>query len=432
MGPRAHEFLGGARKLELVTKVGRVAGDQDADGLPKKRSKKTAAGEQSRLPPSTNVSSPILNVRKRNGGRAYLQVEDDEDSDAAPAGPIHANGYAKDGFVVSSEADDDDYFEPMRPSTKGRQRTLDEMRRPAQGSRGGEVEVDEIHQDFVEQFVQEAKLAEERIRNINSLRKVLFTEQQLRVMAMRWTTSLSKMCLISGISQDNVKKYGGQLLPVLLKYHNFYRNAMGTGTDGACGHDDVVDLVSDGDDDGDDHGGHGHQRRRQLAAAAQARRSTKGKKPAQESFFSDEAEEDNNDDDEDSFEQSKYFSGGQGGAETAAEREGREWNERFEQAGEAAGARTKSRARNGAGSGAGAGGKSAGGWKGGKKSYARRSSGGGVAKRKTFSKKAAGATAGRSGGGASAARAGGSSGGGSATARAKASASGGNFGLMPL
>ncbi|KAL8304280.1 hypothetical protein RB597_004482 [Gaeumannomyces tritici] len=416
IGPRAHEFLSGARKLELVTKVGRGAGDQDADGLPKKRTKKSATGEQSRLPPSTNVSSPVLNSRKKNGGRAQLQVEDDEESDAAPAGSIHANGYAKDGFVISSEADDDDeYFEPMRAPTKGRQRTLDEMRGPVQGSRGGEAEIDEIHGDFVEQFVQDAKLAEERIRNTNSLRKALFTEQQLRIMATTWTTTLSKMYQISGISQENVKKYGGHLLPILLKYYNLYRNAMGT--NGAGADDDVVDLVSDGDEDRHGHGGPGCHQRKQPAAAAQARRSTaKGKKPAQENFFSDEAEED--DDQEDSFEQSRYFGsggGGQGGAETAAEREAREWNERFDQAGEAAGARPKSRSRNGAGSGTG--GRSSGGWKGGKKSYARRSSGGGVAKRKTFGKKAAAAS---------------KSGAAGSSARAKASGSGGGFGLMPL
>ncbi|KAL8370911.1 hypothetical protein RB595_000988 [Gaeumannomyces hyphopodioides] len=405
IGPRAQEFLRGVRKLELVTKVGRGAGDQDADGLPKKRTKKSAAGEQSRLPPSTNVSSPILNSRKKNGGRAHLQVEDDEEMDATPAGPIHANGYAKDGFVVSSEVDDDDdYFEPMRAPTKGRQRTLDEMRGPVQGS---EVEIDEIHGDCVEQFVQEAKLAEEKIRNINSLRKVLFTEQQLRIMATKWTTTLSKMYLINGISQDNVKKYGGHLLPILLEHYNFYRNAMGT--NGAGANNDVVDLVSDGDEDRDDYGGPGHHQRKQPpAAAAQARRPTKGKKPAQENFFSDEAEED--DDQEDGLEHSRYFGGGgRDGAEAAAEHEAREWNERFDRAGEAAGARPKSsqsRSRN-----------SSGGWKGGKKSYARRSSGGGVAKRKTFGKKA-GATS-KSGGGASA-------------ARAKASGSGGSFGLMPL
>ncbi|TLS26794.1 hypothetical protein PpBr36_05190 [Pyricularia pennisetigena] len=416
-GPRANAFIDGHQRLELVTRTNRNGVMDNAK--PPKRAKKTASLGASNLPPSTNVSSPVMNTSRKSKGRSLVLNQDDEESDddAAGAAPRHRNGYARDNFVVSDDDDDDeDYFEKsMRTVPRSRQRTLEELSGPIRSNGGGEgaiSQLNDVHQDLLMQFVEDAKRIEERVRNNNGLRKLLFTEQHLRSMAMDWTTSLEKMRRVSGINKENVARYGNELLPTLKKYYEFYRNSMGGGGGGDM---DVVDLVSDDDN-----------------LDVQPRRVQKGKATAEENFFtSDEESSGENEDEEESTEtSSKYFNPSR---ETEAERQGREWREKYNAVPVTYNESSSSKTR----SGAGRGGRSN--WRGNggrKTSYgSRRTSGGGgggggVSKRR--------ATAGSGGGGKKgnvATRVGSSrsgSGNGGFASRARTTASGTGIGLMPL
>ncbi|TLD20516.1 hypothetical protein PspLS_08352 [Pyricularia sp. CBS 133598] len=415
-GLRANAFIDGHQRLELVTRTTRNGATDNAN--PTKRAKKTANLEASNLPPSTNVSSPVMNTSRKSKGRSLVLDQDDEESegDEAGAAPRHRNGYAKDNFVVSDDDDDDNYFEKsMRTVPKSRQRTLEELSGPIRSNGGGEgaiSQLDDVHQDLLIQFVEDAKRIEERVRNNNGLRKLLFTEQHLRSMAIEWTTSLDKMRRVSGINKDNVTRYGNELLPTLKKYYEFYRNSMGVRGGGNM--DDVVDLVSDDDN-----------------LDVQPRRVQKGKATAEENFFtSDEESSAEDEDDEESTEaSSKYFNTGR---ETEAERQGREWREKYNAVPVTYNESSSSKAK----SGAGRGGRSN--WRGNggrKTSYGSRrmsggGGGGGVSKRKAATGSGGG---GRKGNGAT--RGGSSrsgSGSGVFTSRARTTASGAGIGLMPL
>ncbi|TLD13676.1 uncharacterized protein PgNI_03184 [Pyricularia grisea] len=415
-GLRANAFLDGHQRLELVTRTTRNGTLDTAN--PTKRTKKTANLEASNLPPSTNVSSPVMNTSRKSKSKPLVLDQDDEESDEDKAGaaPRHRNGYAKDNFVVSDDDDDDDdYFEKsMRTVPKSRQRTLEELSGPIRSNGGGEgaiSQLDDVHQDLLMQFVEDAKRIEERVRNNNGLRKLLFTEQHLRSMAVEWTTSLDKMRRISGINKENVTRYGNELLPTLMKYYEFYRNSMGVGGGGNM---DVVDLVSDDDN-----------------LDIQPRRVQKGKATAEENFFTSDEESSGEDKDEEESIQasSKYFNSSR---ETEAERQGREWREKYNAVPVTHNESSSSKAK----SGAGRGGRSN--WRGNggrKTSYgSRRTSGGGgggggVSKRKA----ATGGSGGRKGNGAtrgSTSRSG--SGSGVFASRARTTASGAGIGLMPL
>ncbi|KAL5868299.1 ATP-dependent DNA helicase sgs1 [Pyricularia oryzae] len=416
-GIRANAFIDGHQRLELVTRTARNGATDNAN--PPKGAKKTANREASNLPPSTNVSSPVMNTSRKSKGRSLVLDQDDEksDEDEAGAAPRHRNGYAKDNFVVSDDEDDNSYFEKsMRIVPKSRQRTLEELSGPIRSNGGGEgaiSQLDDVHQDLLIQFVEDAKRIEERVRNNNGLRKLLFTEQHLRYMAIEWTTSLEKMRRVPGINNDNVMRYGNELLPTLKKYYEFYRNSMGVGGGGGGNMDDVVDLVSDDDN-----------------LDIRPRRVQKGKATAEENFFTSDEESSGEDQDEEESTEasSKYFSPSR---ETEAERQGREWREKYNAVPVTYSESSSSKAK----SGAGRGGRSN--WKGNggrKTSYgSRRTSGGGgggVSKRRAATGSGGGGRKGNSATRGGSNRSG--SGSGAFTSRARTPASGAGIGLMPL
>ena len=348
---------------------------------------------------------------KRRNAALILDEEDVED-ESEPHGPLHANGYARDKFVVSDDDDSDDGFEPMRPPPKRRQRTLDELGAPiARDARLDEASVDPVHADIILAFVQEAKRLEEQLRNKMGLRRAIFTERHFREMAIGWTSSLDKMRRIPDINADHVDKFGLKFIPLIDMFHSRYREMMGSAESDAAAATappahDIVDLISSDDDDNN---------------------------------YNDNDDDDNDDDDnndgdnpfveqdtDDPTEQSKYFSGP--GPSAARSREVQEWHARLNSLNQAQPASSSSRGR----SGSGAGGKSTS-WKGGgKRSFPRRSgsggasshrgrsASGGVAKRKApTSRKTGTASGARSKGGRNASR---GPGGGGAS----------GIGLMPM
>ncbi|OTB15562.1 hypothetical protein K445DRAFT_317820 [Daldinia sp. EC12] len=254
IGPGARAFLNNQRQLFLTT---RVKGKGSQGGVSKRQTRisepATAATKRATTShiPSTNVSSPVLGKdRKQKGKAAMVSEEEDSDDDYSR----FSNGYAKDGFVVPDDSDDD--FEAM-PPPRSRARSQRTTLGPpiSNDARMDNAELSGLHDDIIHSFLKEAKDLEEKIRNSKNLRLPIFTEQQLREMAIRWTVSLDKMHRIPGINNDQVDRYGNKMLPLIRQYHERYKEIMSQmsprATATASGSRDVVDLVST-DDDMDD------------------------------------------------------------------------------------------------------------------------------------------------------------------------------------
>lgn len=184
-----------------------------------------------------------------------MAMLDDDESDEDYS--RFSNGYAKDGFVVPDEDDDDDDFETMPSRSRGRTQSKSLGPPISHDARMNAAEISDIHDDIVHNFLQEAKEMEEKIRNSKNLRIAIFTEQQLREMAIGWTVTLDKMRSIPGINSDKVDRYGKPFLPLIVRYHERYMDIMG-GSAQVSGSQNVVDLVSSDDEMADvdyDNGG---------------------------------------------------------------------------------------------------------------------------------------------------------------------------------
>ncbi|KAK3954893.1 putative SGS1 protein [Pseudoneurospora amorphoporcata] len=233
-----------------------------------------------RPPISTNVSSPVRATKKRNSAGKVLPTliaDYEEPSSDGPHGPLHANGYERDDFVVSDRVEPDDEeeaFEPVRPSRRGpasratrpqnRQTTIYDTLshtqqhanetmsqhlatlgppivdpRTMQNPRFGQL--DEVHQDIVDTFVREAKVFEEDFRNKKGMRKPIFTETQYREMAIRWTRTLDQMRAIPDINQDKVDLFGAKFIPLVERFYGNYRDMMGPKYDNPFVTDGVED-----------------------------------------------------------------------------------------------------------------------------------------------------------------------------------------------
>lgn len=269
--------MSGGRKLEVVVRTG---GDKGASAktTKKKPTKRKATDEHEELarPASTLVSSPVRRgAGKSRKGKAIASLfdeeaiaEDDEHDDMEHEVALHYNGYEQDDFCVPD--DEEDYFEPVHKTSikSRRQRTLEELGPPISRATGDEV-LDDVHGMIVAAFLDEAKNLEEELRNNKGYRRPLFTETQLRQMAIGWTTTVDQMRRVPGIKIENVDKFGTKFLPLVLQFYDNYCEMMGQGGDGAMAtipgtagpssarratepQNDIIDLVSDDDDEDDD------------------------------------------------------------------------------------------------------------------------------------------------------------------------------------
>ncbi|KAG7131208.1 ATP-dependent helicase SGS1 like protein [Verticillium longisporum] len=226
VGVNANKYISGRSKLMMSVKVSNKDKESSAP-KPRKRTKKDSAdggdkpmSGQSRLPPSTNVSSPATGktTRRAKGKNTVLDEESDfEERDAN----THVNGYERDEFVVSDD-DSDDGFEP-RPAARRRKVAVPLGPRISQEDRLRELE--DWQQDLIENFVRDAKVLEEKLRNQQQLRKPLFSEAILREMAINRTTTLAKMRAISGIDAERVTKFGSKFLPLIKSCEALYEQA---------------------------------------------------------------------------------------------------------------------------------------------------------------------------------------------------------------
>ncbi|KAI1142832.1 hypothetical protein F5Y05DRAFT_133354 [Hypoxylon sp. FL0543] len=253
VGPGARGFLNNQRQLLLTT---RVKGKDSQSGASTKRQtriSKPATAATKRLTsntiPSTNVSSPVLGRERKRKGKA-VAISDDEESDEEYS--KFSNGYAKDGFVVPDDDSDDD-FETMAPSRSRARPRRKELGPPiSHDMRMNDADLNSLHDDVVRNFVEEAKGLEEHMRNLKNLRMPIFTEQQLREMAIRWTVSLDEMRSVPGINIDKVDRYGAKLLPLIQRYRARYQEMTNQTSPkaaaGASGSRNVVEVSSDDED----------------------------------------------------------------------------------------------------------------------------------------------------------------------------------------
>ncbi|KAI1334754.1 hypothetical protein F5Y15DRAFT_400252 [Xylariaceae sp. FL0016] len=244
IGRKARSFLGNQRKLFLTT---RVKGDSSHRATAKVQRKL----DQPAAPASTFVSSPVLPTRatKKKKGKAVARIGDSDDDYGH-----HGTGHARDRPVVGdNDSVSDDGFETMPPSRGARRRQQDLIGPPiSRDTRMSDATLNDVHKDIVQSFAEEATGVEERIRAAKSLRQPIFTHTELREMGLSWTVTLDQMQRIPGIDKDKVTRYGSKLLPLIQLYHQQYQEIMGIGPDDtaltSASHGSVVDLVSSDDD----------------------------------------------------------------------------------------------------------------------------------------------------------------------------------------
>ncbi|KAK3337102.1 hypothetical protein B0T19DRAFT_60578 [Cercophora scortea] len=375
LGRTAQDFLQGRRKLKLTIQRGdgppRI--DQRTRASPFDLAQPAASFEPPnarRPPPSTNISSPVRAASKKPTTKPtskrivppILDAEDEESESDGSHGPLDRNGYEKDGFAVSDV--EDDAFDPVpfhrRRTPAQRQQTLHELGpRISRDNRLEEAGLNEIHQDIIVAFVEQAKELEEQLRNKNNIRRALFSEQDYREMAIHWTTTVAKMYTIHGIDKEKVDKYGAKFAPLVQHYYSQYREMMdetastphastayNTGRT-VSGNHDIVDLISSDDEIEND--------------------------PALDDYSEGDFDDDLEEDDDEVLESSKYFALPHATAapRPTLSREAEAWHTKFREL-QSQGTQTASKA----GSGASSSNKASGsGWKGGsKKSHSKKSS----------------------------------------------------------
>ncbi|KAI3573003.1 hypothetical protein IWW34DRAFT_887971 [Fusarium oxysporum f. sp. albedinis] len=213
LGSTCRLFLSGKRKLMLPVQVPEEGANNKPSKPRSKQASKKPKDQDVTAMPSPDVSLPVGRRRKISP-----TVESDDENAA-----MTLNGYANDGCMVNDNEDEEAFeklpgHQPLKPLSRSPGLPI---------STSAELEVlNEIHRDIVDGFVQEAKVAEEKIRKRKGLRSPLFTEKELQVMAIQWTTSLDKMSKIPGIQPDKVMIHGPEILLILWRYYSGYREVM--------------------------------------------------------------------------------------------------------------------------------------------------------------------------------------------------------------
>ncbi|KAK2471492.1 hypothetical protein H9L39_17723 [Fusarium oxysporum f. sp. albedinis] len=228
LGSTYRLFLSGQRKLMLSGQVP----EEGANNKPSKPRSKQAS-KKPKDQDVTAVPSPDVSLHVGRRSKRSRTVESDDEN-----GALALDGYANDGIMVNDNGDEEAFeklpgHQPLKPLSRspGLPRSI-----------SAELEVlNEIHR--VDGFVQEAKVVEEKIRKRKGLRSPLFTEKELQVMAIQWTTSLDKMSKIPGIQPDKVMIHGPEILLILWRYYSGYRKVMDPKRSRGNGLE-IVDLLS--------------------------------------------------------------------------------------------------------------------------------------------------------------------------------------------
>ncbi|KAL5603595.1 hypothetical protein FOVSG1_006345 [Fusarium oxysporum f. sp. vasinfectum] len=231
-------FLSGQRKLMLSIQVPEEGTTNKPSKPRSKQASKKPKDQDVTVMTSPYVSLPVERRRKKS-----RTVKSNDEN-----GVMTLNSYANDGFIVNDNEDEEAFevlpdHQPPKPPSRSPGLPI---------SICAELEdLNEIHREIVDGFVQEAKVAEEKIRKRKGLRSPLFTEKELQVMAIRWTTSLNKMSKIPGIQLDKVMIHGPEILRILRRYYSGYREIMDPKCSGS-NDQEIVDLLSSDAEMGED------------------------------------------------------------------------------------------------------------------------------------------------------------------------------------
>jgi bloom syndrome protein len=240
---RGKKFEMQIRASEGAKNVGRkISKKNDAS---KSAGKISGPSRVRELPASTNVSSPVQAAAKRTN--ALKKV----------------NTYQHDAFVASddeTEGDDDNAFEPVRQVGRTPKSNVRQLGPPITSDAIMD-NLNDIHRDLVEQFVEEADAKCKDIMKRKGLRYQPFTTSILRDMAIGFTDTEEKMLKIRGIDPEKVKIHGKPFLTLVAKYRDHYNGAMSgflesddDDLDGVVDKhaQNVINLVSDDDADEDE------------------------------------------------------------------------------------------------------------------------------------------------------------------------------------
>ncbi|EXK78903.1 bloom syndrome protein [Fusarium oxysporum f. sp. raphani 54005] len=238
LGATYRLFLSGQRKLMLSIQVPEEGPANKPSKPRSKQASKKPKDQDVTAMPSPNVSLPVGRRIKKS-----RTVKSDDEN-----GVMTLNGYANDGFMVHDNEDEEAIEElpdhqPLKPPSRSPGLPI-----PISAEL---KDLNEIHRDIVNGFVREAKVAEEKIRKRKGLRSPLFTEKELQVMAIRWTTSLNKMSKIPSIQLDKVMIHGPEILRILRRYYSGYREVMDPKCSGSNDRE-IVDLLSSDAEMGED------------------------------------------------------------------------------------------------------------------------------------------------------------------------------------
>ena len=242
-GKTARDFISGQRKLKLEVRLSPNAKGKSKEE--KKKKKKRGTGVEAAhfdQPASTNVSSPVQTTSRRKlpsanrgatAGRAYEPSLDIKDQD------------------YSYETDGTDDFEPMYERSAPKSLKRKQI--------GPPISTDEtiaglngIHRHVVEEFVQKAKKMNDKVYDEKGLRRRPFTDSMLQEMAIGFPANEKEMLQIAGISQDSVRRYGGQFFKLIGQVRQQYEAMMRPHDDRPLdpNHQTVIQLSSDDDESG--------------------------------------------------------------------------------------------------------------------------------------------------------------------------------------
>ncbi|KAF2001065.1 hypothetical protein P154DRAFT_464906 [Amniculicola lignicola CBS 123094] len=257
LGARSHAYVKAGKRLTLRVRVS----PRKAGPVTKKKATKKKAAEGHAEFPSTNIPSP--KPKRRISDYAFKRPEESEDGDEDEDhhhrrdrhGGKHASHKANGRFVAPADSDDEDAFDPLpvkkslksgRRKELGQPITIDER----------VADLDDVQKDVLQSFMTNAKNMARDILLNKGLRKTPFSDTILREMGILLPKTKDELLAIPNINEEMVKLYGAEFLPLIAKTRQFYRE-MGTSLPGRQdqevtydpNHNYVVEISSDDEDE---------------------------------------------------------------------------------------------------------------------------------------------------------------------------------------
>jgi len=211
LGSKYRDFEQGRKELRIQVRIspngkqkGKATGPKGRNKLGHDTGVKAAADD---YPTSTNVSSPL---QPRSGRRLVRRDELDPSDDAA------------------SEEDEDDivhHFEPVRKAgmpRPGKRRSVG----PPITTDDKIADLNHIHRHILEDFVETAKKALDKIVIMKSMRQRPISDTVLREIAIAFPQNNDELAAIEGMDKDRLSRYGPLMLRLIKSAYNDYEAMM--------------------------------------------------------------------------------------------------------------------------------------------------------------------------------------------------------------